>query len=51
MEAANPAFFAAIGGSERVRTGLPVGELMPELAEKAALVLTATSAVDPTTTA
>ncbi|MEV6809389.1 SpoIIE family protein phosphatase [Streptomyces sp. NPDC051132] len=32
LEAANPAFFAAIGGGRRERTGLPLGELMPELA-------------------
>ncbi|GAA4949440.1 GAF domain-containing protein [Actinoplanes utahensis] len=29
---ANPAFFAAIGGSDRARTGIPLAELMPELA-------------------
>ncbi|MEV6780976.1 SpoIIE family protein phosphatase [Streptomyces sp. NPDC051098] len=39
VEAANPTFFAAIGGSERVRTGLPLGELMPELAEQGYLTL------------
>ncbi|MEV8554767.1 SpoIIE family protein phosphatase [Streptomyces glaucescens] len=32
LEAANPAFFAAIGGGRRVRTGVPLAELMPELA-------------------
>ncbi|MER5884891.1 SpoIIE family protein phosphatase [Streptomyces sp. NPDC001941] len=32
VEAANPAFFAAIGGPERARTGLPLGDLVPELA-------------------
>jgi serine phosphatase RsbU (regulator of sigma subunit) len=31
LEAANPAFFAAIGGGRRERTGVPLGELMPEL--------------------
>ncbi len=31
LEAANPAFFAAIGGPERTRTGVPLGQLMPEL--------------------
>ncbi|AYN38122.1 GAF domain-containing protein [Streptomyces dangxiongensis] len=31
LEAANPAFFAAIGGGGRERTGVPLGELMPEL--------------------
>ncbi|MGW3986282.1 SpoIIE family protein phosphatase [Streptomyces sp. NPDC004830] len=31
LEAANPAFFAAIGGGRRERTGLPLAELMPEL--------------------
>ncbi|MFF9768306.1 SpoIIE family protein phosphatase [Streptomyces sp. NPDC014636] len=31
LEAANPAFFAAIGGGQRERTGVPLVELMPEL--------------------
>ncbi|WP_369192953.1 GAF domain-containing SpoIIE family protein phosphatase [Streptomyces djakartensis] len=31
LEAANPAFFTAIGGGRRERTGLPLAELMPEL--------------------
>ncbi|MFG2930785.1 SpoIIE family protein phosphatase [Streptomyces achromogenes] len=31
LEAANPAFFAAIGGGRRERTGVPLAELMPEL--------------------
>ncbi|WP_432117657.1 SpoIIE family protein phosphatase [Streptomyces sp. bgisy032] len=31
LEAANPAFFAAIGGESRERTGVPLVELMPEL--------------------
>ncbi|MFD4724075.1 SpoIIE family protein phosphatase [Streptomyces seoulensis] len=34
LESANPAFFAAIGDAERSRTGLPLAELMPELAEQ-----------------
>lgn len=34
LEAANPAFFAAIGGADRARTGLPLGELLPELVEQ-----------------
>ncbi len=33
VEAANPAFFAAIG-EERARTGLPLADLAPELAEQ-----------------
>ncbi|GIF01828.1 hypothetical protein Ari01nite_92920 [Paractinoplanes rishiriensis] len=33
LEAANPAFFATIG-EERSRTGVPVAELMPELADQ-----------------
>lgn len=31
LEAANPAFFTAIGGGRRERTGVPLAELMPEL--------------------
>lgn len=31
LEAANPAFFAAIGGGRRERTGVPLVDLMPEL--------------------
>ncbi|WP_406722274.1 SpoIIE family protein phosphatase [Streptomyces althioticus] len=31
LEAANPAFFTAIGGGQRARTGVPLGDLMPEL--------------------
>lgn len=31
LEAANAAFFAAIGGPGRTRTGVPLGQLMPEL--------------------
>ncbi|MFD3681240.1 GAF domain-containing SpoIIE family protein phosphatase [Streptomyces sp. NPDC058613] len=34
LETANPAFFAAIGGTERTRTGIPLGQLMPELVEQ-----------------
>ncbi|MET7609530.1 SpoIIE family protein phosphatase [Streptomyces seoulensis] len=34
LESANPAFFAAIGDAEHSRTGLPLAELMPELAEQ-----------------
>ncbi|MFD3441892.1 GAF domain-containing SpoIIE family protein phosphatase [Streptomyces sp. NPDC058685] len=34
LETANAAFFAAIGGGERTRTGLPIGQLMPELVEQ-----------------
>lgn len=34
VEAANDAFFAAIGGDERARTGLPLGQLIPELAKQ-----------------
>ncbi|MCS0604361.1 SpoIIE family protein phosphatase [Streptomyces sp. LP11] len=32
LEAANPAFFASIGGAGRERTGVPLVRLMPELA-------------------
>jgi GAF domain-containing protein len=39
VEAANPAFFAAIGGPERARTGIPLAELMPELAGQGFLAL------------
>ncbi|WP_030735196.1 SpoIIE family protein phosphatase [Streptomyces sp. NRRL S-31] len=31
LEAANPAFFAAIGGGRRERTGVPLADLLPEL--------------------
>ncbi|PWI45017.1 SpoIIE family protein phosphatase [Streptomyces sp. ICBB 8177] len=34
LEAANGAFFEAIGGGERARTGLPLGQLVPELVEQ-----------------
>ncbi|MCF3171947.1 SpoIIE family protein phosphatase [Streptomyces sioyaensis] len=36
LEAANPAFFEAIGG-DRSRTGVPIGELIPELAAQGVL--------------
>ncbi|MFC6986721.1 GAF domain-containing protein [Streptomyces cirratus] len=39
LEAANPAFFAAIGGGERTRTGVPLGQLVPELADQGFLAL------------
>ncbi|MFD7746318.1 SpoIIE family protein phosphatase [Streptomyces sp. NPDC059694] len=39
LEAANPAFFTAIGGLERTRTGVPLGQLMPELAEQGFITL------------
>ncbi len=39
VEAANAAFFASIGGAERARTGVPIGQLMPELAEQGFLAL------------
>ncbi|MFE5393468.1 SpoIIE family protein phosphatase [Streptomyces sp. NPDC056568] len=32
VETANAAFFKAIGGAARTRTGVPLGQLMPELA-------------------
>ncbi|MEU1020618.1 GAF domain-containing SpoIIE family protein phosphatase [Streptomyces sp. NPDC005904] len=34
LESANEAFFAAIGGPERTRTGVPLAQLMPELVEQ-----------------
>ncbi|WP_369211588.1 SpoIIE family protein phosphatase [Streptomyces flavofungini] len=34
VEAANAAFFDAIGGGARVRTGVPLAQLMPELVEQ-----------------
>ncbi|MEU7424964.1 GAF domain-containing SpoIIE family protein phosphatase [Streptomyces sp. NPDC040750] len=34
IEAANAAFFAAIGGPDRARTGVPIAQLLPELAEQ-----------------
>ncbi|MEV0678684.1 GAF domain-containing protein [Actinosynnema sp. NPDC050436] len=38
VEAANPAFFAAIG-EDRARTGVPLAELMPELADQGFIAL------------
>ncbi|MDF3301472.1 SpoIIE family protein phosphatase [Streptomyces tropicalis] len=38
LETANPAFFAAIGG-DRERTGVPLAELLPELAAQGFLTL------------
>ncbi|MER7762875.1 SpoIIE family protein phosphatase [Streptomyces sp. NPDC097619] len=34
LQSANEAFFAAAGGPERRRTGVPLGQLMPELVEQ-----------------
>lgn len=34
LESANEVFFTAIGGPERSRTGVPLGQLMPELVEQ-----------------
>ncbi|MEU4039719.1 SpoIIE family protein phosphatase [Streptomyces collinus] len=39
VEAANPAFFAAIGGEARARTGVPLGRLAPELSDQGFLAL------------
>ncbi|CAM5649199.1 SpoIIE family protein phosphatase [Streptomyces parvulus] len=39
VEAANSAFYAAIGGPERTRTGVPLGRLMPELADQGFVAL------------
>ncbi|MFC8224979.1 SpoIIE family protein phosphatase [Streptomyces sp. NPDC057287] len=39
LEAANPTFFAAVGRTEEARTGLPLGELIPELAEQGFITL------------
>ncbi|RFU40059.1 GAF domain-containing protein, partial [Actinomadura logoneensis] len=39
VEAANPAFFTAIGGQDRARTGVPIAELMPELATQGFIAL------------
>ncbi|GAA3487370.1 SpoIIE family protein phosphatase [Streptomyces cremeus] len=39
LEAANPAFFAAIGRTGHARTGLPLAELVPELAGQGFLTL------------
>ncbi|MET8225160.1 GAF domain-containing SpoIIE family protein phosphatase [Streptomyces sp. NPDC005301] len=34
LETANPAFFTSIGGGQRERTGVPLVQLMPELADQ-----------------
>ncbi|MFE3687260.1 SpoIIE family protein phosphatase [Streptomyces sp. NPDC059095] len=34
VETANAAFFATIGGPDRTRTGVPLGQLVPELVEQ-----------------
>lgn len=39
VEAANDAFCAAIGGAQRIRTGEPLGLLMPELVEQGFITL------------
>lgn len=39
VEAANTAFFTAIGGGERVRTGVPIGLLVPELVDQGFIAL------------
>ncbi|MEU6807428.1 SpoIIE family protein phosphatase [Streptomyces sp. NPDC046831] len=39
LESANATFFAAIGGGERERTGVPLGDLVPELAGQGFLAL------------
>ncbi|MCS7482968.1 SpoIIE family protein phosphatase [Umezawaea endophytica] len=39
VEAANHAFFDAIGGGERVRMGVPIGQLAPELAGQGVIAL------------
>ncbi|MEU4144753.1 SpoIIE family protein phosphatase [Streptomyces parvulus] len=39
VEAANSAFFTAIGGPERNRTGMPLGRLMPELVDQGFVAL------------
>ncbi|MEU0990667.1 PAS domain-containing protein [Streptomyces sp. NPDC005953] len=39
LETANAAFFTTIGGRERTRTGLPLGQLMPELVEQGFIAL------------
>ncbi|WP_327407725.1 SpoIIE family protein phosphatase [Streptomyces sp. NBC_01281] len=39
LESANPAFIAAIGGDGRARTGAPLAQLMPELADQGFLEL------------
>ncbi|MER6210872.1 SpoIIE family protein phosphatase [Streptomyces sp. NPDC001642] len=39
LETANAAFFTAIGGPERTRTGVPIGQLLPELVEQGFIAL------------
>ncbi len=39
LESANAAFFAAVGGEGRVHTGLPLGQLLPELSEQGIVAL------------
>ncbi|HEX6342228.1 GAF domain-containing SpoIIE family protein phosphatase [Umezawaea sp.] len=39
VESANRAFVEAIGGGDRVRTGTPIGHLVPELAEQGVIAL------------
>ncbi|QMU70048.1 SpoIIE family protein phosphatase [Streptacidiphilus sp. P02-A3a] len=39
VEAANAAFFASMGAADRARTGVPIGQLLPELAEQRFLTL------------
>ncbi|GJF25307.1 SpoIIE family protein phosphatase [Streptomyces sp. HO565] len=39
LETANAAFFAAIGGGGRTRTGVPLGQLMPELVTQGFIAL------------
>ncbi|MER6639028.1 GAF domain-containing SpoIIE family protein phosphatase [Streptomyces microflavus] len=39
LETANEAFFALAGGKARVSTGLPLGQLMPELVEQGFIAL------------
>ncbi|GAA2775699.1 hypothetical protein GCM10010521_62780 [Streptomyces rameus] len=39
LEAANAAFYTAIGGGARVRTGVPLGQLMPELVQQGFIAL------------
>ncbi|MYT68172.1 MULTISPECIES: GAF domain-containing SpoIIE family protein phosphatase [unclassified Streptomyces] len=39
LENANATFFTTIGGPERARTGVPLGQLMPELVEQGFIAL------------
>lgn len=39
LETANNAFFEAIGGGDRVRTGTPIGQLVPELVDQGVIAL------------